>query len=1053
MGTKRKRPGKQSGQDCISTKTLKPKINSAVSDQQQYSCANHPVLKHYFRHVLTLREYIVSQLLLTGNPRAEYISQYGKSPEPEKNHRIETIKALLDTSVVGFNDVNNRSSLHERRAQDLALFTQQLPSSTLGNHTDPGDSLQTEAVYFVVWLLFRRHQPPAKPQHLLCQGFERLSGATAQSGIKENAIAGIPGVVYQHANKHVQALTSSPWCSLLSLLGRGGDLIMVDLLLESCLFVPAVDGAITLSQLSGYPLTTIPTIPVETTIKLSTEGNDAPKMNSRHHDPNVRKPSEIRIVRNRMYYSKPAFTSRGCVKLGMHPIHVLNRCQNLDDVQETVHIMKYIFPRQFKLHNVFTFVRDHKETALPFKDYNLRETEIRQKDGGLQTKAAVKSKAESAPKPVLPKRLRSVAFDLVQSLRKLHHKCAYVELLKHHCPISTDLQPIDVSQQKLSSTHMATPVSCVSAFCQAVIKKVIPRGFWGTGEKLEYNQRVILHMVDHFLRARRFETLSLDEIMSTLKISGMPWLTPARTADQKMSISDFEKRKEVLAEFVYYLFDSFLMPLVRSNFHVTESGAHRNRLFYFRQDVWQKISEPAMAELKDNLFEQLKTEEVRARLASRTFGFSHVRLLPKAVGFRPIVNLRRRPYVWQNGKRILGRSINSAIGPAFRVLNYEKSTHQVELGCSLFSVGDIYPKLKEFTSRQTSAGRGGQPLYLAKVDVQACFDTVPQEHLLQVITALLSSEEYHVENHAKVKPPQVVGQRQEFLNTKAVLKFDALARPAHKPGHEGLESHECNERGNVVAVGPLGYQSHNKHGIADLLREHVEYNIVKIGRKYYRQKNGIPQGSVLSSLLCNFFYGSLEKDILQFTQRADSILIRLIDDFLLVSLDQGVAVRFLQLMHQGIPDYGISVKAEKSLVSFNCHVNGQQIPQCQNKEFPYCGLLIDSRTLDIKKNAATKINTDVADSLTVEYGSIPGRTFRRKALNALKLQLHGMFFDTSFNSLDTVLTNLYIAFKDAARRCFYYMKSLSASSQPSFERVKSKKMPYLIMEGIATKHG
>jgi telomerase reverse transcriptase len=79
-----------------------------------------------------------------------------------------------------------------------------------------------------------------------------------------------------------------------------------------------------------------------------------------------------------------------------------------------------------------------------------------------------------------------------------------------------------------------------------------------------------------------------------------------------------------------------------------------------------------MAELKAGIFEELETEKARQKLASRSFGFSHIRLLPKAVGFRPITNLRRRPYVWQNGRRILGRSINSAIAPAFRVLNYEK---------------------------------------------------------------------------------------------------------------------------------------------------------------------------------------------------------------------------------------------------------------------------------------------------------------------------------------------------------------------------------------------
>jgi telomerase reverse transcriptase len=101
--------------------------------------------------------------------------------------------------------------------------------------------------------------------------------------------------------------------------------------------------------------------------------------------------------------------------------------------------MKYIFPRQFRLHNIFTFARDHRETALPFKDYNLREAEIRSKNRGTQVAAAELEKRETTQKPILPKRLRGIAVELVQVLRKLHHRCLYVELLKHHCPISVSI--------------------------------------------------------------------------------------------------------------------------------------------------------------------------------------------------------------------------------------------------------------------------------------------------------------------------------------------------------------------------------------------------------------------------------------------------------------------------------------------------------------------------------------------------------------------------------------------------------------------------------------
>jgi len=168
----------------------------------------------------------------------------------------------------------------------------------------------------------------------------------------------------------------------------------------------------------------------------------------------VRKPSDIRMVRNRMYYAKPSFTAKGKVKLGMNPIRtslglkhtlvlistdVLNRCRNLDDVAETVHVMKYVFPRQFRLHNVFTWARDHRETALPFKDYNLREAEIRSKTGPVDVANAELAEKGVDQKPILPRRLRGAAFELVKSLRKLHHRCSYVELLRHHCPVSVSM--------------------------------------------------------------------------------------------------------------------------------------------------------------------------------------------------------------------------------------------------------------------------------------------------------------------------------------------------------------------------------------------------------------------------------------------------------------------------------------------------------------------------------------------------------------------------------------------------------------------------------------
>ena len=74
-----------------------------------------------------------------------------------------------------------------------------------------------------------------------------------------------------------------------------------------------------------------------------------------------------------------------------------------------------------------------------------------------------------------------------------------------------------------------------------------------------------------------------------------------------------------------------------------------------------------------------------------------------------------------------------------------------------------------------------------------------------------------------------------------------------------------------------------------------------MGKQFYRQKVGIPQGSVVSTILCNIFYADLEKKKLPFLTDSEGLLLRLIDDFLFISMNQDHAKTFLQYMHNGIP--------------------------------------------------------------------------------------------------------------------------------------------------------
>ncbi|KAI0104825.1 hypothetical protein GGR51DRAFT_221410 [Nemania sp. FL0031] len=66
-------------------------------------------------------------------------------------------------------------------------------------------------------------------------------------------------------------------------------------------------------------------------------------------------------------------------------------------------------------------------------------------------------------------------------------------------------------------TELATLPAEVSSFCQAILKKVIPHGFWGDGSVAVHNEQQFLNKVDIFVSLRRFESMSLHEVTQGMK--------------------------------------------------------------------------------------------------------------------------------------------------------------------------------------------------------------------------------------------------------------------------------------------------------------------------------------------------------------------------------------------------------------------------------------------------------------------------------------------------------------------------------------------------------
>lgn len=269
----------------------------------------------------------------------------------------------------------------------------------------------------------------------------------------------------------------------------------------------------------------------------------------------------------------------------------------------------------------------------------------------------------------------------------------------------------------------------------------------------------------------------------------------------------------------------------------------------------------------------------------------------------------------------------------------------------MFSVGDIYQRIKAFKDR---LGDGPHEFYFAKVDVQKAFDTIPQSAMIKLTERIPRQSYYKMSKHSEVGVLESISG--SGTSVKATKRWHTVARANDdtRSFPDKVEVSLAVRKKDTIFIDGTIQKTHETKNLLALTTAHIEQNLVRIGKKYYRQKTGIPQGSILSSTLCNYFYADLERNHLAFLQADDCLLLRLIDDFMLITTDQTKAHRFVEVMQRGLPNYGVTVNPEKRLTNFPLTVQGSAVPRPDDRQkFPYCGLLIDCKTLAVSKQRDT----------------------------------------------------------------------------------------------------
>ncbi|CAK7270640.1 Telomerase reverse transcriptase [Sporothrix epigloea] len=1072
-----KRQKQSQTDEPITESCTQHRLQKTQSHQPQQSLAitkppaiQRDLLARFFPRVETLRDYLLTQLPSSSRLRRKKLSSVGRGADATAIEQL--LGHVLDTTLVACAGGGQDSCLlasdqdRERMHQTFSQ-TKRADESyvTVSNAAEGTFCPQAEIVDFVIWLLFSRTQPVgfkssgfSHPDNVLCHGYRRgqrppyLGGAAdvLDAGPAAFPASTIPGLSTTRNPQNAQTFKEPPWPQLLAVLGASAEKIMTSLLLDCSLFLSVDAGVGNYIQLTGQPLFNV----VSSEAKKHVIADKAATT--------VKRPSEIVFARHHMFYRSPALTKGSKVHFGLSPRHPLNKPTHLatestakNTALESPHrasaasLAMYIFPREFGLCDASTASAEKADSLSRYKsNLTLRESEIAAKlslpDGQEKTKLSI------------PKRLRGDAMALIEKMQKRHSRCAYLPLLDHYCPdgrppneyAARSSETVSASANSAPLIVLATPLTQVSAFCRAVIQKVVPPEFWGSDVDGTRNKTAVLRKVDFFIRLQRYENLNLHAVLHGVKIAKVKWLQPPKLKYNNMSQTDFHKRQALFAEFLYFVFDGLLMPLIAANFYVTESSTHRGQLFYFRHDIWRRISEPALTALISARLEPLVTDEALRRMEVRGLGFGKLRLLPKKTTVRPIVNMRR--IIPSKGNARMPPSINTVLRPVDAMLKLEMKEHPDRLGSSMFSTHSIYTRLKSFRERMHAKNK--HLFYFAKVDVQAAFDTIPQKAMIRLLGTVPEHPSYRMNQHVEITPTGVDPSRKVTTRTapgsltpsqkgtaatpRQVWRTLANASDDATGFHEAIESSIAHNKRNTVFVESAFAKTHYAEPLARLAATHIWDNIIKVGSKFYRQKVGIPQGSVLSSTLCSYFYADLEEKELGFLRASagedqDCILLRLIDDFLLISTDRAKAARFVEVMQRGHPAYGVDVNPSKSLVNFALQVDGKPVPRlAKGQHFPYCGTEINCSNLNLCKDSDTP-SSAVFNAISVEHLRSQGYHARRKVLNYFQIQSHRMFFDTSHNSRRTVLRNLHAVFAETAHKMWAYARCMPKTRRPS----------------------
>lgn len=568
-----------------------------------------------------------------------------------------------------------------------------------------------------------------------------------------------------------------------------------------------------------------------------------------------------------------------------------------------------------------------------------------------------------------------------------------------------------------------TPKKKIYRLVRKFLAQVVPKQVWGSSDTPK-NWKCVKTMLRRLIFSRKFDVFSLKKCAKEFQVTKIHWMD-IQSSGKYCPPNERVKRLKLVEDLLYWVISTLVFPLLRNLFYITEAEGMANEILYYQRPVWNAISALALSDLEGGI---LQPSSVRASSSERQLACSRMRLLPKSSGIRPLMNL-------STAIDPTNVSVNRSMEAVHRVLTFETERQPKLLGASVRNIDEIYRRLKPLFLQISQCPRCAErrrlseetPMaYCVTVDVERCFDTIRPRKLYQILKKAMKEDEYLIRKHWVGH--QVSSSIDHEDSPPASSFFFKLERPAC-PSGEFLGFDELaaqSKKQNSMFVDAVLYDYLTKTKALELLKEHLSSNVVQMEGHEYVQRSGIPQGSVLSTTLCNMYYAHFERRVLrkQLPEVCDPAIVpvsccqheelfRYTDDFMYITTDLKRARRFHQVMHEGNDEYGCYVNVTKSQANFEVHSGGEQ---ASSGCISWCGMLIDTNDLQVYVNYEKLSSSLLQSSIPINETKAAQDFFVNKVIAPIRQRWHALYFDPELLSQDSIHVNLFQMLVVAAHR-------------------------------------